>query len=155
MANVVEDRMNSGIKILPPSSVKRLYRRADERVEVMSISCPWDGKLSLKADEAHFGQRQLWKENGNTTTLFFFLERTSNFTSRKKRTSENYSNGTLIIVLCSHSPNTAREIKSRRLRWAANVARMEEGRSVFKILTGNLQETDIQEGLSGDRRTIL
>ena len=26
--------------------------------------------------------------------------------------------------------------KSRRLRWAGNVARMEEGRSAFKILTG-------------------
>ena len=30
----------------------------------------------------------------------------------------------------------ARMIKSRRLRWARNVARMEEGRSAFKILTG-------------------
>ena len=27
-------------------------------------------------------------------------------------------------------------IKSRRLRWAGHVARMEEGRRVFKILTG-------------------
>ena len=27
-------------------------------------------------------------------------------------------------------------IKSRRLRWAGHVARMEEGRSTFKILTG-------------------
>ena len=26
--------------------------------------------------------------------------------------------------------------KSRRLRWAGHVARMKEGRSVFKILTG-------------------
>ena len=26
--------------------------------------------------------------------------------------------------------------ESRRLRWAGNVARMEEGRSAFKILTG-------------------
>ena len=33
--------------------------------------------------------------NVNTTTLFFFHERTWNFTSRKKRTSENNSNGTL------------------------------------------------------------
>ena len=31
---------------------------------------------------------------------------------------------------------TVRVIKSRRLRWAGHVARMEEGRSVFKILTG-------------------
>ena len=29
-----------------------------------------------------------------------------------------------------------RVIKSRRLRWARHVARMEKGRSAFKILTG-------------------
>ena len=34
------------------------------------------------------------------------------------------------------SPNTVRVIKSRRLRWAGHVVRMEEGRSAFKILTG-------------------
>ena len=34
------------------------------------------------------------------------------------------------------SPNTVRVIKSRRLRWAGHLARMEEGRSAFKILTG-------------------
>ena len=39
------------------------------------------------------------------------------------------------IVLC-RSPNIVRVIKSRRLRWAGHVARMEEGRSAFKILTG-------------------
>jgi hypothetical protein len=32
--------------------------------------------------------------------------------------------------------NIVRVIKSRRLRWARHVARMEEGRSFFKILTG-------------------
>ena len=32
-------------------------------------------------------------------------------------------------------------IKSRRLRWAGHVARMEEGRSAFKILTGKPTET--------------
>ena len=32
------------------------------------------------------------------------------------------------------SPNIVRMIKSRRLRWAGNVARMEEGRDSFKIL---------------------
>ena len=35
-----------------------------------------------------------------------------------------------------HSPNIVRVIKCRRLRWAGHVARMEEGRSTFKILTG-------------------
>ena len=34
------------------------------------------------------------------------------------------------------SPNVVRVIKSRRLRWIKHVARMEEGRSAFKILTG-------------------
>ena len=36
------------------------------------------------------------------------------------------------------SPNIVRVIKSRRLRWAEHVARMEESRSAFKILTGKL-----------------
>ena len=35
-----------------------------------------------------------------------------------------------------HSPNTVTVIKSRRLRWAGHVTRMEEGRSAIKILTG-------------------
>ena len=32
------------------------------------------------------------------------------------------------------SPNIVRVIKSRRLRWAGHVARMEDGRSAFKIV---------------------
>ena len=34
------------------------------------------------------------------------------------------------------SPNIVRVIKSRRLSWAGHVARMEEDRNTFKILTG-------------------
>ena len=34
------------------------------------------------------------------------------------------------------SPNIVSTIKSRKLRWAGHVARIEEGRSTFKILTG-------------------
>ena len=34
------------------------------------------------------------------------------------------------------SPNVVRVITFRRLSWAVHVARMEEGRSAFKILTG-------------------
>ena len=34
------------------------------------------------------------------------------------------------------SSNIVRVIKSRRLKWAVHIARMEEGRSAFKILTG-------------------
>jgi hypothetical protein len=39
-----------------------------------------------------------------------------------------------------HSPysslNTVRVIKSRRMRWAGHVARMEEGRGVYRVLVG-------------------
>ena len=35
-----------------------------------------------------------------------------------------------------HSPNIVRVIKPRTLRWAEHVARMAEGRSAFKVLTG-------------------
>ena len=34
------------------------------------------------------------------------------------------------------SPNIARVIKSRRPRWAGHVARMDEVKSAFKMLTG-------------------
>ena len=53
------------------------------------------------------------------------------------------------------SPNIVRVIKSRRLKWAGHVVRMEEGRSAFKILTVNLQERDLWGGLGVDGRTIL
>ena len=55
------------------------------------------------------------------------------------------------------SPNIVRVIKSRRLSWAGHVARMEEGRSAFKILTGrlHLQERYLYEGLGIDGKTIL
>ena len=41
------------------------------------------------------------------------------------------------------SPNLVRVIKSKRMRWAGHIVRMEEGKNVFNILTGNLQETDL------------
>jgi hypothetical protein len=34
------------------------------------------------------------------------------------------------------SPNIVRVIKSRRLRWVGHVARMGEGRSVYRVLVG-------------------
>ena len=45
------------------------------------------------------------------------------------------------------SPNIVTVIKSRRLRWAGHVARMERGRS--------LEERDLQKGLGVDGSTIL
>ena len=38
------------------------------------------------------------------------------------------------------SPKIVRLIRSRRLRWAGHVARIEEGRGAFKILTGKPTE---------------
>jgi hypothetical protein len=37
------------------------------------------------------------------------------------------------------SQNIVRVIKSRRMRWAGHVARMEEGRGVHKVLVGKLE----------------
>jgi hypothetical protein len=34
------------------------------------------------------------------------------------------------------SPDTIRQIKSRRMRWAGHVARMGEGRKVYRVLVG-------------------
>jgi len=34
------------------------------------------------------------------------------------------------------SPNIVRVVKSRRIRWAGHVARIEEGRGVYRVLVG-------------------
>ena len=43
------------------------------------------------------------------------------------------------------SPNIVRVIKSRRMRWAGHVARMEEGRGVHKVLVGKRGKETIGE----------
>ena len=43
------------------------------------------------------------------------------------------------------SPNIVRVIKSRRLRWAEHVARIEESRSAFNILTGKPRRETFRE----------
>ena len=53
------------------------------------------------------------------------------------------------------SPNIVRVIKSRRLRWAGHVARMEEGRGVHKVLVGKLRERDHWGDQDVDWRVIL
>ena len=45
------------------------------------------------------------------------------------------------LIVLYHSPNIIRVIKSRRLIWAGHIARMEEDRSAFKVLTGTPVET--------------
>ena len=41
-----------------------------------------------------------------------------------------------VTVRVYRSPNIVRVVKTIRLRWARHVARMEEGRSALKMLTG-------------------
>jgi hypothetical protein len=40
------------------------------------------------------------------------------------------------------SPDIIRQIKSRRMRWAGHVARMGEGRNVYRILVGKPEGKD-------------
>ena len=47
------------------------------------------------------------------------------------------------------SPNVVRVIKSRKLRWAGHVDRLEEGRSALKILT---RTPTVKRSLGGPRR---
>ena len=53
------------------------------------------------------------------------------------------------------SPNIVGVIKSRRMRWAGHVARMEEGRGVQKFWWGNLRERDHWGDHDLDGRIIL
>ena len=56
------------------------------------------------------------------------------------------------FIVLYRSTSIIRVIKSRRLRWPGQVARMEEGRSAFRILEG--QEINLQEDLGVDGRTV-
>ena len=53
------------------------------------------------------------------------------------------------------SPNIITVIKARILRWAGHVARMEEGRSALKMLTGMPARKRSLEGPDVDGRPIL
>jgi hypothetical protein len=52
-------------------------------------------------------------------------------------------------------PNIVRVIKSRRIRWARHVARMGEGRGVYRFWWGNLREGDHWRDPGVDGRIIL
>ena len=58
----------------------------------------------------------------------FGLKRDDNGEWRKLHNEELYS--------LYHSPNIVKVMNSRGLRWVGHVARIDEGRSAFKILTG-------------------
>jgi hypothetical protein len=53
------------------------------------------------------------------------------------------------------SPIIVRVIKSRRMRWAGHVARMGDGRGVYRGLVGKLRERDLVEDPDIDGRIIL
>jgi len=53
------------------------------------------------------------------------------------------------------SPNIVQVTKSRRKKWAGHVARMGDGRSVYRILVGNLRERDQWGYPGGNGRIIL
>ena len=53
------------------------------------------------------------------------------------------------------SPNIARVIKSRSMRWAGHVARMGEGRGVYTVLVGRSEERNHLEDPGVDGRIIL
>ena len=62
-------------------------------------------------------------------------------------------NKELNVLYCS--PNIFRVIKSRRMKWAAHVARMVEKRGAYRVLGGNLRERDHLEDSGVDGRIIL
>jgi hypothetical protein len=53
------------------------------------------------------------------------------------------------------SPNIVRVIKSRRMRWAGHVARMGEGRGVYRVLVGRPEGRDHWEDLGVGGRIKL
>ena len=72
----------------------------------------------------------------------FGFKRNSNGDWRRLHNEDLHSLYRLSIIV--------KVIKYRKLRWAAHVGRMVEGRSAFKILTGNLQERNLSEGRGVD-----
>jgi hypothetical protein len=50
------------------------------------------------------------------------------------------------------SADIIRRIKSRRMRWAGRVARMEEGRNVYRVLVGKFEGKENSENQGVDGR---
>jgi hypothetical protein len=53
------------------------------------------------------------------------------------------------------SPNIVRVIKSRRIKWAGHVARMGDGRGVYRVWLGGPKVRDHWEDLGVDGRITL
>ena len=69
--------------------------------------------------------KSIWKQGSEANIL---IQKDANKEWKRLHNEELHS--------LYRSTNIVRVIKSRRLRWAGHVARMEEGSSAFKILTG-------------------
>ena len=88
--------MNPRIWIFPLPSANGLLEAHMRSQRSEQLFSPYDGKLSLKANEPQVGQRHEDVERKRVYYhIIIFPEKTWNCTSRKKRTSENLSNGTL------------------------------------------------------------
>jgi hypothetical protein len=53
------------------------------------------------------------------------------------------------------SPDVIKQIRSRGMRWAGHVARMGEGRNVYRVLVGKSKERDHLKDRGVDRRMEL
>ena len=108
-------------------------------------------KLNLPQTELLFFIRSFSLSNkekvcSNVGSWYWFAqieiqESKLSFIWRKCRSCKLHSStllnfNTIWTIILYLSPNIVRLIKSRSLRWAGHVARMEEGRSALKMLTG-------------------
>jgi hypothetical protein len=73
-------------------------------------------------------EEQRLRDSENRVLRIFGPKREEDGSWRRLHNDELHS-------LCS-SPNIVRVIKSRRMRWTVHVARMGEGRGVYRILVG-------------------
>ena len=55
---------------------------------------------------------------------------------REMKLHENEESYIMLLHALYYSPNIIRNLKSRRLRWAGHVARMEQSRNAYKVLVG-------------------
>ena len=83
MGNVIDSQWRKGTnasrdKDCPSTKCQQPSRRADERVKVRAISCPYDRKLSLRAEEPGVAQRHEDVERKREYYFIIFSERTGN-----------------------------------------------------------------------------
>jgi hypothetical protein len=77
---------------------------------------------------SHFEEQRLRVFENRVLRRIFLPKRDENRLWRKLHNDELHN--------LYSSPNIVRVIKSRRMRWTGNVAHMEEGRGVYRVLVG-------------------